>query len=47
MNSSDKDLLRQIADLCAIASETIFEDEKTAEILNACDNLVDLIDRRV
>ena len=38
------DLLKEIANLCETASDTIFEDESTVEILNACDTLMDLID---
>lgn len=38
------DLLKRIADLCCQASEEIFEDDRTMEILNTCDKLQDLID---
>ena len=39
-----KELLEQISDLCCQASDEIFEDENTKEILKACDKLRDLID---
>lgn len=37
-------LLQKISDLCYLASEEIFENENTKEILNTCDNLTILID---
>lgn len=37
-------LLKRIADLCYQASEEIFENERTVEILNTCDKLQDMID---
>lgn len=40
----ESDLLKRIADLCCQASEEIFEDDRTMEILNTCDKLQDLID---
>lgn len=44
MTIRELDILKEIANLCEIASTTIYDDETTAEILNACDTLMDLID---
>ena len=38
------ELLKEISNLCDQASEVVFENEKTKEILNTCDNLVNKID---
>lgn len=40
----ERELLQKIADLCYQASEEIFENEETKEILLACDKLQILID---
>lgn len=42
--SGGKALLRQIAGLCSKASDEVFEDKDTENILNACDGLQMLID---
>lgn len=39
-----KSLLQQIADLCYLAGEVIFENDETRSILNSCDNLSSQID---
>ena len=43
----DIQLLERIADLCDEASETIPETNENIQILNACDELVSLIDTYV
>lgn len=42
-----KELFKKIAELCSQASEEVYEDDKTKEILNTCDKLQDLIDRYI
>ena len=44
LNHNDIQLLEKIADLCNEASDTIFETNENAHILNACDELMVLID---
>lgn len=39
-----KNILKQISDLCNKASEEVFENDQTREILNTCDKLQYLID---
>lgn len=40
-----KRLLQKISDLCYKASEEVYENGDTKEILNTCDILQELIDR--
>lgn len=40
-----KDILNKLNDLCYKASEEIFENEETKEILETCDKLQMLIDK--
>lgn len=38
-----KDLLKQIETLCCKASDEIYENDETADILNTCDSLQEKI----
>lgn len=39
-----KELLKKLSDLCCKVSEEVCEDEETKKILNACDDLQEMID---